>query len=274
MVEHEQWQQVGSAAELYQRHIVPRITALWASDLVDRAKLRAGERVLDVACGTGVVARLAAERTGGAQVIGLDLNAEMLRVARSQQDRAVKSIEWREGSALALPFEKEAFEVVLCQLGLQFFPDKSLALREMARVLILGGRLVLSVFSALERTPVAFALANSLDRHFGKGASSTKRAEHAFWDPEILARLAEDAGLTQVAVTPVEQTIRFPSTLEYVRLQLTATPQAELISQMQPREAQALIEAVARDVAVDLGSDNADGEMSSPQECNVLTASR
>jgi ubiquinone/menaquinone biosynthesis C-methylase UbiE len=273
MVQHQQWQQGGSAAEIYQREIVPRITMLWAKDLVDRVELRHGDRVLDVACGTGVVTRVAAERATGGQVIGLDLNAEMLKVARSQLEGTGSLIEWRQGSALALPFENDAFDVVLCQLGLQFFPDKLLAMQEMARILGASGRLALSVFSAIERTPVALALASALDRHLGTEASSTKRAEHSLSDPDILANLARDAGLTKIVVTPVQQTIRFHSSLEYVRLQLTATPQAQLISHMQEDEQLRVIEAIADDIAVELGTLGAAEEMSSPQECNVLTAS-
>jgi ubiquinone/menaquinone biosynthesis C-methylase UbiE len=139
MTWQNQYQQEGSAAELFQRYVVPRITSLWAKDLVDRACVQAGESVLDVACGTGVVTRLAAEQSGNGRVVGLDLNADMLRVARGVTHVGGISIEWYEGSALALPFKDGAFNIVLCQLGLQFFPDKYLALHEMARVLSFGG---------------------------------------------------------------------------------------------------------------------------------------
>jgi ubiquinone/menaquinone biosynthesis C-methylase UbiE len=199
--------------ELFQRDIVPRITSLWAKDLVDRACVRVGESVLDVACGTGVVTRLAAEQSGNGRVVGLDLNADMLRVARGVTHVGGISIEWYEGSALALPFKDGAFNIVLCQLGLQFFPDKYLALHEMARVLSFGGRLLLSVFTSIERTPVAYVFANALDRRLGEGASSAKRAEHAFSDSDRLAQLAADAGLRNVVVAPVTRTIHFPSAL-------------------------------------------------------------
>jgi ubiquinone/menaquinone biosynthesis C-methylase UbiE len=149
MAWQDQYQQEGSAADLFQRYVVPRITSLWAKDLVDRACVRVGESVLDVACGTGVVTRLAAQQSGNGRVVGLDLNADMLRVARGVAHVDGMSIEWCEGSALALPFEDGAFNIVLCQLGLQFFPDKSLALHEIARVLSFGGRLLLSVFTSI-----------------------------------------------------------------------------------------------------------------------------
>ena len=115
------WQLEGSAAELYQRYLVPAITTKWAEDLVGRARPRAEETALDVACGTGVVARLAAK--AGAKVTGLDLNPGMLAVARVVPSEGAP-IHWIEGSALDLPFPPESFDVILCQLGLQFFPDR------------------------------------------------------------------------------------------------------------------------------------------------------
>jgi ubiquinone/menaquinone biosynthesis C-methylase UbiE len=164
MAQHEAWQVGGSAAELYQRYLVPAIASLWAADLIDRAAPRPGERVLDVACGTGVVARLAAERMGSGRVVGLDINAGMLAAARSLSPGAGPSIEWYEGSALTMPFPDASFDLCLCQLGLQFFPDRPAAMREMFRVLQLGGRVALSVFSAIEHTPVTNALADASGR--------------------------------------------------------------------------------------------------------------
>jgi ubiquinone/menaquinone biosynthesis C-methylase UbiE len=274
MTWQDQYQQEGGAAELFQRYIVPRITSLWAKDLVDRACVQVGESVLDVACGTGVVTRLAAQQSGNGRVVGLDLNADMLRVARGVAHVDDMSIVWCEGSALALPFEDGAFNIVLCQLGLQFFPDKSLALHEMARVLSSGGRLLLSVFTSIERTPVAYVFANALDRRLGESASSAKRAEHSFSDSDRLAQLAADAGLKNVLVVPVTQTIRFPSALDYVWLQLMATPQARLLSKMKAPERDAMIQVIAQDLGSALGSAGPTGEISSAQECNVLTATR
>jgi ubiquinone/menaquinone biosynthesis C-methylase UbiE len=112
------WQLEGSAAELYQRYLVPAITTKWAKDLVDRARPHAGEKVLDIACGTGVVARVAAKSVGEGHVTGLDLNAGMLAVARNVPSEGAP-ITWMEGSAPDLPFPPDSFDVALCQLGLQ-----------------------------------------------------------------------------------------------------------------------------------------------------------
>ena len=122
MAQHEQWQLTGSSAVLFQRYIVPLITSLWAADLIDRSAPSEGERVLDVACGTGVVARGASERMGTGRVVGLDLNAGMLAVARTVPQESGPQVEWYEASAQSMPFPDASFDLVLCQLGLQFFP--------------------------------------------------------------------------------------------------------------------------------------------------------
>ncbi|HLL50277.1 MAG TPA: methyltransferase domain-containing protein, partial [Thermomicrobiales bacterium] len=140
MNDHEPWQLTGNAAELYERYLVPTITGVWAADLVRRAALQPGERVLDVACGTGIVARLAAEQVGAqGVVVGLDLNTAMLDVARALPSPAGAPITWTEASVLAMPFPDATFDVVVCQLGLQFFPDRPQALQEMRRVLVSRG---------------------------------------------------------------------------------------------------------------------------------------
>lgn len=134
----------GSPPENYERYFVPAIGEPVARDLIDRAALRAGERVLDVACGTGIVARLAAEQVGETgTVAGLDVNPGMLAVARSVTPPET-SIDWHEASAEDMPLPDDVFDVVLCQMGLQFMADKPAALSEMRRVLAPGGRIILN----------------------------------------------------------------------------------------------------------------------------------
>ena len=119
-----QFQLHGDAAERYERWAVPFVTGPWVPSLLDLAELRPGERVLDVACGTGVVSRLAARRVApSGNVTGIDLNEGMVGLARRLPLPPGIAIDWREGSALSLPFADEAFDVALCQQGLQFFPD-------------------------------------------------------------------------------------------------------------------------------------------------------
>ena len=272
---HEQWQLQDGAAELYQHHLVPAVTAGWAVGLVDRVGLRPGERVLDVACGTGVVARAAAERVGRTgRVAGIDINAAMLGVARALPTGAGASIGWVQGSVLSLPFAEASHDVVLCQLGLQFVPDRPAALAQMRRVLTPGGRLGLNVYGPIEHNPAAFALAQALDRHLGPDASVTKRAEHALADAELLRTLAGATGFRQIKMVTETRTIRFASVSDYVLIQLTATPLAGLLKHQPGRPGQRLAEVLIADVAAALRPHTTAGGLAFPQEAHVLVADR
>ena len=157
--------------------------------------------------------------------------------------------DWIEGSALDLPFPAAKFDLVLCQLGLQFFPDQARALREMRRVLSPEGRVALSVYSPIERTPGANAFVLALDRVLGPGASKIKRGEHSFDAPDQLHAQLSRAGFAEVEVQTVVQTIEFPSVLDYVRFQLLATPMAALLSDHAESDRQAAIKTIASETA-------------------------
>ena len=262
------YQLEGNAPELYERYLVPAVTSRWAADLLARAHLRPGETVLDLACGTGIVARQAAKRMGSGRVIGADVNAGMLRVARAVAADA--RIAWLEASALNLPFSQDSFDLVLCQLGLQFFPGQGLALVEMHRVLSPAGRLALSVFTRIEHTPGANAFVLALDRVLGPHASWMKRGEHLFEHPDQLRTLLRNAGFLSVEVTTVCQEISFPSVLDYVRFQLMATPMARLLADRSDREliiSELAMETKRLSTALILQ----DGSFSFPQEAFVAT---
>src|SRR5262245_40302612 len=183
MATENQWQLSGSAAERYERVLVPAIFAEWAADLVDLAQPRQGEDVLDVACGTGVVARLAAQRVGVAgHVTGLDLNASMLGVARMLPTLPKTAIVvWVEGSAMAMQLPDASFDVVLCQTGVPFFHDRAAGLREMSRVVRPGGRVLVSVWEGA--TPSTTAMWNAVERHIGTDTATTLRKSRSIEDP-------------------------------------------------------------------------------------------
>jgi SAM-dependent methyltransferase len=247
---HEPYQLDGTAPELYERYLVPAVTAPWAADLVAAAAPRPGERVLDVACGTGIAARLAAARVGGGRVAGVDPNAGMLAVARSLPAGAGAPVEWHEASALDLPFPAAAFDLVLCQFGLMFFPDRSAALREMRRVLGPGGRLALNVYGPLGHNPAAQALADAGELH----------------------GLVAGAGFRDATVRTATLRVRFPTPREWVRIQLAATSQAGLAGGMERGRRAALVDALAAEVAAAVPPTAGEGDWSFPQEAHVLLA--
>lgn len=229
-VDHPRWQQVGTAAaELYERRLVPAMFAPWAPTLVALAGVRPGERILDVACGTGVVTRLAAERAGSAgRVVGLDINPAMLAVARALPPAAGAPIAWVKASVLAMPLRDAAFNAVLCQQGLQQFPDRPAALAEMRRVLTAAGRLALSVWSRIEGSPGMAALVAALERNVGAEAAANRRAPFALGDAAELRGLLEEAGFREIEVRTLVEPTRFPSPEEFVDAQLAATPLSTL----------------------------------------------
>lgn len=229
MGEQKQWHLSGNAPETYERSLVPVIFAPWAAVLIARAALQPGERVLDVACGTGVVARLAAPQVGThGQVTALDLNPGMLAVARSLPPVAGAVIDWREGSAVALPFAKATFDVVCCQQGLQFFPDRLAALREMRRVLTPEGRLTLAIWRA--KHPFFSALADALAQHVSPEAGAGGRAPFALAEAREVRTLLTDAGFSNVHIRIEILPMRVTSLEGYVPEQLAATPMAGAVA--------------------------------------------
>jgi ubiquinone/menaquinone biosynthesis C-methylase UbiE len=165
--------EASTAAETYEQYYVPALFLPWAKILLQYASPQAGERVLDVACGTGIVARLAASLVGAiGQVAGLDVSPAMLAVARAHTALSATTIRWQEGNAMALPFPDGVFDVVLCQHGLQFFPDRAASVREMCRVLVPRGRALAIVFQALTRHPIYESLIESLARHLSVPVSA------------------------------------------------------------------------------------------------------
>jgi len=202
-----------SFPELYERILVAPIFRPWVEDLLERAGARTGARLLDLACGTGIVARLARTRVGASgRVVGVDLSAPMLEEAR----RHAPDVEWREGDACRLPLE-EAFDAVVCQQGFQFFPDKAAAAREIRRVLAREGRAVVATWCSLEESPCyreAHAVAERhlgpvADARFGLGASALERHLAA-------------AGLRILKMETLRKTLRFDDPSAFLRMNAMA----------------------------------------------------
>ncbi len=196
-------------AETYEHYMVPALFAPAAEHLLAVARLRPGERVLDVGTGTGIVARLAAPNVGSTGIVtGLDTSADMLSVARAMAAEEGLSIEWQEGRAEALPYPDESFNLVLSQFALMFFADRAGALSEMRRVLTPGGRVALSVFQGIDHHPFYQALDHAIERHLGMSAVGEI---FALGDAEALRASLTRAGFRNAAVEPFPITARFPN---------------------------------------------------------------
>jgi SAM-dependent methyltransferase len=264
---NEQWHLSAQAAELYERYVARYILGPWAPLLVDVAHVGVGDRVLDLACGTGVVARIAAQRVGSVgRVVAVDLNPAMVAVARSLPRPAGPSIEWLERSALDLRLPDATMDVVLCQQGLQFFPDRALAMREMRRVLARGGRLALSVWTGVGL--YNGAVGDALTRFVSDTAALQFCASRQVPANEEMQRLATEAGFSAVAVRVSRIDVHLPRLDKFTLDHLSATPIAPLIAATDP----ATREKIGASVMQELQR-YADGEgVTYPEETHVLTA--
>jgi ubiquinone/menaquinone biosynthesis C-methylase UbiE len=195
-------------AEVYDDRFVPALFAHWGPVMCEIAGIRTGDRVLDVACGTGALTRAALERAGPqGKVVGIDPNQDMLAVAR----RRNPDIDWREGRAEAIPFPDASFDAVASQFGFMFFEDRAGALREMMRVLRPGRRLAVAVCDAVERSPGYAAFAALLQRLFGKQVADAFRAPFILGDREKLRGICDEAGLAHAEISRRNGLVRFSS---------------------------------------------------------------
>lgn len=239
MIEHHSGNATGGNPPAnYERYFVPAIGAPLAEDLVRVAALRAGERVLDVACGTGVVARLAAREVGDAgSVAGLDPNPGMLAVARAATPPALR-IDWHEAGAEAMPLPDAAFDCVLCQMGLQFMADRHAALGGMRRVLVPGGRLVLNVPGP---TPPLFAvMREALARHAGAGAAAFVDQVFSLHDVHAMRDLAGDAGFDEASASSGTRSLRLPVPEAFLWQYVQSTPLAGAVARLDEAHRRAL----------------------------------
>src|SRR5262245_37296247 len=195
-----------TAAKAYEEFFVPALFGEWAPRVAAAARIRTGDHVLDVACGTGILAREAASQAGPEGfVAGVDASPGMLAVAKTIAPR----IEWREAQAEALPYPDQRFDAVVSQFGLMFFSDRRRALTEMQRVLKRGGRLAVAVWASLDSSPAYGAEVDLLERVAGQAAADAVRAPFVLGDPNELTQLVASAGVDKVAVGTQRGVARF-----------------------------------------------------------------
>jgi ubiquinone/menaquinone biosynthesis C-methylase UbiE len=227
----------------------------------------AGDRVLGAACGTGIVTRVAVERQGDlGHVVGVDLNAGMLDVARAHTPAIRVPIEWRQADVCALPFADGSFEVVVCQQGLQFVPDPGAALREMRRMLVPGGRLAVAVFSEI---PAYYAaLAEALARHASADAATSCLSRYTLRDSTTLRRLVEEAGFGAIEMRIIEVLRRMPASAASVVEGMARAPYAREVAAVE----EAVRQAVGQEVSAALQGYRDGDEVEIPHRSHLLQA--
>jgi ubiquinone/menaquinone biosynthesis C-methylase UbiE len=235
--------------------------------MFEHISLQDGDRVLDIACGTGILARVVAERFRNiASIVGVDLNPGMLEVAREHTPTTSISIEWRQGDACTLPLPDHRFDVVFCQHGLQFIPNQVAALREMKRVLVPGGRLVFTVWG--EPTPYQAALAESLRRHVSETAATSCLAPFALGDVGIIRNLLDEAGFRTTEMQKLVLMRRLPaSALDFASQQ----PYARDV-ETASKDARAAIENEVKAAVQSYRDDDGGDGFVVPQESHLVLA--
>lgn len=264
----------GNAAENYQRDFVPAIGGPVSAELLRAAELQPGERVLDVACGTGVVTRQAAEQVAPTgSVTGVDITPEMLAVAAAQPPPAAAGavpIDWRQGDATALPFTDERYDVVLSQLGLMFMDDRAAAAAEMRRVLVPGGRLVVSTAGRIQ--PVFEIMDRAIARHVDPELAGFVQSVFSLHDPAVVAELFRSTGFRDVESRVYEVPLLLPPPTEFLWKYLNLTPIAPLVAgATEPARAALEADFVA---AVTPAHTHPDGTTAVTQPMTLTTAHR
>lgn len=257
-----------TTAEAYERHMVPGMFAHWTELVVGLAPPQPGDHVLDVACGTGIGARVAARIVGPTgKVVGIDIDPGVIEVARSLAQDTGTPMEWHCASALQMPFEDAKFDLCLCLQGLQFFPDRHAGLSEIRRMLKPSGRLAASIWGPLENNKGHYAVVQALEIH-GVDASAAKRA-CSFSNPEDIRDAATRAGFSRIQLRTEDGVSHFRSIESFIGGMTLGSPST--------RHAVALLPESGRDgflkqVRAMLEPHVTDGELRYPMRTHMLLA--
>ncbi len=231
------WQLSDDGPGAYEKYIVPAYTGAWAEELVKRADLHGNEKVLDVACGTGLVARCAAGGLHNCNLIyGIDVNEVMINKAREIE----RNINWQNCDVTDMPFADNYFNVVFCQQGLQYFSDPSLSLKQMHRVLVEKGRILLSVWRPIQYSPFYDSLCKVLGAYLDGKAASMLSAAFNFGDSKQLKTLFENAGFSTVNINIVIKQMCCSPFDEFIAGGMMATPFYKNIQEMPAEKREAM----------------------------------
>jgi ubiquinone/menaquinone biosynthesis C-methylase UbiE len=262
--------QAGGAPASYEGFLVPAMFAPFAEQLVELVAVTSGSVVLDVACGTGVVSRAAARCAGtSGSVTGVDLGEPTLEIARLLAPEAdAARITYVQSDAASLPVPDAAFDIALCQQGLQFFPERNRALAEMRRALKPDGLAAVATWTDLEHSPFA-AVADSLAVHLGPDVGEMLRSPFALSDAEELERLLAAAGFSDVRVMREAIECTWSSHADWARLAIASGPVAQIFAAASGEAQRAVSDEVAKRLAPHA---TADGRLRMTMTSNVAVA--
>jgi SAM-dependent methyltransferase len=253
---------VGSVPEFYERYLVPLIFEPYAADLALRTARRQLASLLEIAAGTGVVTRqLAAVLPPAVQIVATDLNQAMLDQAAAKGTS--RPVEWRQADALQLPFPDESLDVVVCQFGAMFFPDKARAFAEARRVLRSGGQFIFNVWDRIEQNDFANTVTQALEALFPDDPPRfLARTPHGYHDPSVIAQDLARGGFTR---SPQVTTLPARSQADSPRIPAIAYCQGTpLRGEIETRDPSRLVEATdvaASAIAHQFGSETVDGKI-------------
>jgi SAM-dependent methyltransferase len=210
-------QELLEAGRGYESLFVPALFEQWTKHLIDGAGVRDGSHVLDIACGTGVLARRALQRAGsGGRVVGVDPAPGMIAAARELEPR----IDWLLCGAEALEVDDETFDCVVSQFGMMFFQDRPKSVQEMLRVLKPGGSLALAVWNTVDNNPAYADIVSVLQQHVGTAAADALRLPYSLGNADEVTAVLDHGGLTDVRVETRTEQARFPSSRHMVEAEL------------------------------------------------------
>lgn len=259
----------GSIPALYDRHLGPMLFEPYAADMAERVARLAPKRILEIAAGTGIVAHAMSRRLPTVPIVATDLNQPMLGHAAA--NRPASTITWQQADAQALPFDDGSFDVVVCQFGVMFFPDKAKAFGEAKRVLKPGGHYLFSVWGRIEENEIADLVSQAVASLFPKDPPGfLPRTPYGYHDLAAIKAALGRAGFSAVRSETVDKSGRTPSPRDSAIGLCQGSPLRSEIEARDPSRLEAATDAAAAAVAKRFGS----GPIDSKMRAHVIEAAR